>query len=113
MSIFSVYAVMGVLTGFNDEKPSKVSVTGSTDKDSGVDDKVEMQMEFSDGRIGIAKTSALEQVSFIMFFCRLYSFSMTRFVQSRLSKEKLFFLISGAATRLKYIETTSQMMSKS
>ena len=72
---------MGVLTGFNDEKPSKMTVTGSTDEETGVDDKVEIRMEFADGRIGVAKTSTLEQVTSIMLFNCLFFFSMTRLVQ--------------------------------
>lgn len=49
-----IYSVMGVLTGFDDEIPSKVNVSGTTLENSGVDSTVVMSLEFSKGRIGIA-----------------------------------------------------------
>jgi len=53
---------MGILTAYDDEEPNKIDVMGSADDETGVDEKANITMIFSNGRFGVAKTSVLAQL---------------------------------------------------
>jgi len=53
---------MGILTAFDDEEPKNIHVMGSTDDETGVDEKANITMVFSNGRFGVAKSSVLAQL---------------------------------------------------
>lgn len=53
---------MGILTAFDDEEPKNIHVMGSADDETGVDEKANITMVFSNGRFGVAKSSVLTQV---------------------------------------------------
>ncbi|CBY34073.1 unnamed protein product [Oikopleura dioica] len=57
-----VYSVMGILTAFDDMEPNKIHVMGSADDETGVDEKANITMVFSNGRFGVAKTSVLAEL---------------------------------------------------
>jgi len=65
---------MGILTAFDDMEPNKIHVMGSADDETGVDEKANITMVFSNGRFGVAKTSVLAEVLWLAFtYLQLFS----------------------------------------